>query len=362
MTTTDTPTDAIDPQELEAFAERMLGVINDGCLALLTSVGQRVGLFDTLADLPPSASEEIAAAANVDERYAREWLAGMVTGGIVEYDPETCRYRLPPARAASLTTAAGPNNLAHLTQFITMLAEVHEPIVECFHNGGGVGYEAFDDFHRLMAEDSSAVHDALLIDVIVPLAPELPTRLEAGIDVADLGCGSGHAINLLGQAFPASRFAGFDFSEEAIEAARREADEWGLANVHFEVRDVATLDGDAEYDLITAFDAIHDQAHPARVLHRARQLLREDGVFLMVDVQASSRLEENVDHPLATFGYAISTMHCMTVSLAGDGDGLGTFWGEQLASAMLTEAGLGDIEIHHLDEDIWNAYYVARIS
>lgn len=362
MTTTETPTDSIDPQAAEEFAERMLGVINDGCLALLTSVGHRVGLFDTLADLPPSATEEIAAAANVDERYVREWLAGMVTGGVVEYDPETCRYWLPPARAASLTTAAGPNDLAHLTQFITMLAEVHEPIVECFRNGGGVGYEAFADFHRLMAEDSSAVHDAMLIDPIVPLAPELPARLEAGIDVADLGCGCGHAINLLGRAFPASRFTGFDLSQEAIGAARREADDWGLSNVRFHVRDVTTLDGDTEYDLITAFDAIHDQAHPARVLQRARQLLREGGVFLMVDVQASTRLEENVDHPLATFGYAISTMHCMTVSLAADGDGLGTFWGEQLASAMLTDAGFGDVEVHHLDEDIWNTYYVARLS
>ena len=132
--------------------------------------------------------------------------------------------------------------------------------------------------------------------------------------------------------------------------------------MHFEVRDVAALDETAAFDLITAFDAIHDQAKPAVVLAGIASALRPDGVFLMVDIRASSNVEDNVDHPLGTFLYTASTMHCMTVSLALDGDGLGTVWGEQMATEMLTTAGFESVEIAHIEADITNSYYIARPS
>ena len=135
----------------------------------------------------------------------------------------------------------------------------------------------------------------------------------------------------------------------------------GLKNARFEVRDVASLDETATYDLITAFDAIHDQAKPAVVMANIANALKPGGVFLMVDIRASSRLEDNVEHPLATFLYTASTMHCMTVSLALGGDGLGTVWGEQLATEMLTAAGFGSVEIAHVEADIANSYYIARM-
>jgi SAM-dependent methyltransferase len=190
----------------------------------------------------------------------------------------------------------------------------------------------------------------------------LTERLTAGIEVADIGCGSGHALNLLAEAFPASEFVGFDFSEEAIAAGRREAESAGLGNVRFEVRDVAALDETAAFDLVTAFDAIHDQAKPAVVLAGIASALRPDGVFLMVDIRASSNVEDNVDHPLGTFFCTASTMHCTTVSLALAGDGLGTVWGEQLATEMLTTAGFESVELAHIEADIGNSYYIARLS
>jgi SAM-dependent methyltransferase len=211
-----------------------------------------------------------------------------------------------------------------------------------------------------MAEDSAAVHDAALIDAVLPLVPGLPERLAAGIDVADIGCGSGHAINLMAAAYPNSRFTGYDIAEEGIRVARAEAEAMGLGNARFDVRDVTALDLHERFDLITAFDAIHDQAHPAQALAGIAGALRPDGVFLMVDIRASSNLEENLDLPLAPFLYTASTLHCMTVSLALAGDGLGTMWGEQAARRMLAEAGFARVRVEQVAGDIFNAYYIAQ--
>jgi SAM-dependent methyltransferase len=359
---TDSAAPEVDGRRAEAFAERMLDMLNDGSLAIMTSVGHRVGLFDTLAALPPSTSPAIAEAAGLNERYVREWLGAMATGGIVEYEPSSATYRLPPEHAASLTSAAGPDNLAIQTQYLTLLAGVEPLVIECFRSGGGVPYSEYAEFHRIMAEDSASVQDAALLDVILPLVPGLTDRLREGIDVADIGCGSGHAINLMAQAFPKSRFVGYDFSESAIAAGRREAESMGLGNASFELRDVTKLGLTERFDLITSFDAIHDQAKPAEVLEGIAAALRPDGVYLMVDIKASSHLEENRDHLLGPFLYTVSTMHCMTVSLALDGDGLGTMWGEQKALEMLGDAGFTSTEVTDVEADPINMYVVARKS
>lgn len=348
-----------DQERAEEFANRLVGILNDACAALMTSIGHQTGLFDTMAGLPASTSEEIAAAGGLHERYVREWLAAMTTARFVEHDPVALTYRLPAEHAAWLTTAAGPDDLSRITTFLPMLAEVEQGIVRCFREGGGLPYSAYPRFHATMAEDSSAYLDATLLDKVVPLVPGLRERLAAGIDVADIGCGQGHAVNLLAQAFPASRFTGYDFSEEAIASARAEAAGLGLPNAEFVVRDVATPGRAAAYDLVTAFDAIHDQAHPATVLANIRSELRPGGTFLMVDIKASSVLADNLDKPFSTFLYTASTMHCMTVSLGLDGDGLGTAWGEQLAVRMLGEAGFTEVEVRQLETDPFNNYYVA---
>ena len=351
---------ALDPVAAEEFGERMVGVLNDACLALMTSIGHRVGLFDAMAGRPAATSSEIAEAAGLQERYVREWLAAMTTSGVVEHDPASATYRLPPEHAACLTRAAGPENLAVQAQYIGLLGSVEPAVAECFRAGGGVPYSAYGEFHRMMAEDSATVHDAALVGAVLPLVPGLPERLRAGVEVADVGCGSGHAVNLMAREFPASRFTGYDFSEEGIAVARREAQDMGLANARFEVRDAAELGVEGRFDLVTAFDAIHDQARPDAVLAGIARSLRPDGVFLMVDIRAESAVGDNLDHPLGTFLYTISTMHCMTVSLALGGAGLGTAWGRSTATRMLAEAGFGSVEIAEIDEDFVNDYYIAR--
>lgn len=350
----------LDATRLEEFGERMAGIINDGLLALSISIGHQTGLFDTMAGLAPSTSVEIADAAGLQERYVREVLGALTTGGIVTYDGATRSYALPAEHAAMLTRAAGVDNLGAMTQFVGILGAVEQDVVRCFREGGGVPYASFPTFQRQLGEMTKDTVDATLLDGTLELVPGLRDRLEQGIDVADIGCGSGYAINVLGRAFPASRFTGLDFSEEAIEAARAQAAEWGIDNVTFEVRDVTNLDATGAFDLITTFDAVHDQAAPERVLRGISDALRPDGVYLCVDVGASSHLEENLDHPLGPAIYTISTMHCMTVSLALDGAGLGAAWGEQTALEMLRDAGFTSVTTEHVEGDIVNVYYVAR--
>jgi len=355
-----TATGAYDPARAEAFMGRLVETLNGAGLALMTSIGHRTGLFDTLAVLPPVTSAQLATEAGLDERYVREWLGAMTTGGVVEHDPEAGTFALPPEHAAWLTRSAGPDNLAVPSQFIAVLAGVEDGIVHCFRNGGGVPYAAYGRFHEVMAEESGLTVVGALEAHYLPRVPGLTDRLEAGIDVLDVGCGSGRAVNRLARLYPNSRFTGYDLSEEGVGRARAEAAEAGITNARFEVRDVTRLEEAAGFDLITAFDAIHDQARPDLVLAGVARTLRPGGTFLMQDIRASSHVHHNVDHPLGTYLYTISCMHCMTVSLAQGGMGLGAVWGRETAERMLGEAGFADVAVHEMEHDPINYLYIAR--
>ncbi|MFC0602358.1 class I SAM-dependent methyltransferase [Streptomyces palmae] len=347
-----------DPAACEAFAGRMAQVFNDGCLAFLSSVGHQTGLFDAMRTMSPTTSTDLARACDLDERYVREWLGGMVVGRFVDYDPQSGTYVLPPEHAASLTRAAGTRNLAEATQYLALMGEVEERVVEACRQGGGVPYSAYPRFRRLQAEASAQVIDAALVDGVLPMADDLTDRLRQGIDAIDIGTGRGHAVHTLARAFPKSRFRGIDICEEGIAAARRGAAELGLRNTDFAVADAAELTG--RYDLVTAFDVIHELAHPTRTLAAVSRALRPDGLFLMADVAASSALEENIDHPLGPTLYALSLFHCMTVSLGQGGEGLGAAWGERAALSKLAEAGFTEVRTHQVDGDVLNRYYLAR--
>jgi 2-polyprenyl-3-methyl-5-hydroxy-6-metoxy-1,4-benzoquinol methylase len=349
-------TQQIDTAKAEEFAGEVIGVLNGGMTSLLVSIGHRLGLFDRLAELPPSTSEEIATATGYDERYVREWLRGLTVAGFIRHDAAGDTYELPAEHAAAITRAAGPDNLAMLAQYVGLLADVEDGVIECFRHGGGVPYSAFPRFQSLQAEETAQVFDAALVDGVIPIVPGLRKRLERGIDAVDVGCGQGHAINVLAKAFPNSRFTGRDISEEGIAAGRQEADALGLSNARFEQASVTDLGG--EYDLITAFDVIHDLADPAGALAAIARSLKPGGTFLMVDIAGSSDVDGNAEHPLGPALYTVSLMHCMTVSLAQDGAGLGTMWGEQLAQQMLAEAGFKNVSVERVEGDILNVYYV----
>jgi SAM-dependent methyltransferase len=353
-------TDDFDTRKADAFAADVLAILNRGALALMLSIGHRAGLFDALHRRGFLTSEELADEAGLHERYVREWLGAMATGGIVEYEPATGRFRLPPEHAAVLTREARPRNLAATAQWISLLAGVEDQVLDCFERGGGVPYSAYERFHQVMAESSDQTTVAALEEAIVPLVPGLRAALERGIDVLDVGSGSGGVVHALACRFPRSRFTGYELSAGAVAEARAVAADLRLPNVHFEVRDVADLELREAFDLVTAFDAIHDQARPATVLRAIARALRRDGVFLMQEVHGSSRIEEDAKLPLAPFLYTVSCLHCTPVSLADGGAGLGAMWGAERATRMLEEAGFTKLEVHRLPHDLLNQYYVAR--
>ncbi len=352
----------LDAEIAAAFGERITRLVNDGLLSVMVSIGHRTRLFDTMAGMPPATSAEIAEAADLEERYVREWLAAMATGGIVRFDPERHTFHLPPERAMYVTRAGGPMNAAAWTSFVGFLAPVEDRIVDCFRNGGGLTYDDYPGFVKAMAIQSRRMFDATLVDGTIPVVTGLKERLESGIDVADVGCGAGHAVNLLARAFPASRFTGIDILEEGLELGRAESQEWGLTNTSFERSDASELGIESAFDFVTTFVAIHDQTRPRDVLRGIARSLRPGGVYLCVDSGLSSDLADNLDHDMAPFQYSISTLHCMAVALAAGGEGIGEGFGGPLAPELLAEAGFGDVRLHQPGWHPGFDYYECRVG
>lgn len=351
------------PAAAPAFEDRLVSALNEAGMLLMISIGHRTGLLESLSGGQACSTAELAQhAGGLNERYVREWLGAMVASGVVELDPVQQRYWLPEAHATALSSR-GEVNMAVFAQYVPVLGAVEDDIVERFRRGGGMPYSRYARFHELMAEDSAQTVLGALFDAILPLAPELPGRLEAGIDVLDAGCGRGKALLAMAERFPASRFIGYDLSAEAIAWATREAQRLHLPNIAFEKRDLSDFADSAEperFDLVTTFDAIHDQADPQGLLRGIYRSLRPGGVYLAQDIRSSGNHHDDRDHPLGAFLYAISCLHCMPVSLGQGGAGLGAMWGRPLARQYLASSGFSSVQLHELAHDIQNDFYVCR--
>lgn len=351
---------AFDQAEAEAFADKTLSILNHGAIAAMIAIGHRSGLFDVLAGLPAATSATIANAAELDERYVREWLAVMVTGGIVTYAPKGRTYALPAEHAACLTRDGALGNLAVYGQFVALLGSLQDKILERLESGEGLHYHDYPHFHGMMAEDSGQTVTAQLFDTVLPLVDGIAERLEAGIDVLDAGCGRGGALIAMATRYPNSRFVGYDLGEDAIRYAEGAARGAGLTNIRFEARDLTGYDERERFDFITTFDAVHDQKDPAGLVHGLFGALKPGGVYLMQDIGGSAYLENNLDFPLAAFLYAVSMTHCMPVSLGQGGAGLGTMWGWETAEAFLKDAGFTSVACNRLPHDPMNVWFVSR--
>jgi SAM-dependent methyltransferase len=348
----------VDEAGTREFGDALIDTYSGAVMTYLIAVGHETGLFEAAAGGRGS-SGELAERAHLNERYVREWLGAMTTGGVFTYDADTATYELPAEHAAGLTGRRA-SNAAPMSRSLIHFATLLPRLIECFRHGGGISYDEFrPQFTDRMDDLWRRIYDEQLLDGFIAPVAGLAERLDAGIAVADIGCGSGHAINLLARTYPASRFVGYDIATDAIVTATAEAETIGLSNSRFEVLDVNQLPSRPTLDLITAFDAIHDQPDPASVLSAIRHALADDGVFLMIDFKFSSKLEENLENPFAPLYYGISTMHCLTVSLAEGGAGLGTVWGIQTARRMLADAGFSAVEV--LDSPRpQNCIYVCR--
>ncbi|WP_019874309.1 class I SAM-dependent methyltransferase [Sporichthya polymorpha] len=354
---TDTVHASFDTARAEEFGGRVFEMVSSSVVVMMIDLAARTGLLDALV-AGSGTSDDLATRAGLQERYVRECLGSLVAGGIVDYDATARSYSIPAEHAACLT-GGGPTDLAPMARMATVMAPHVPAVATAFREGGGVPYEAFrPEFTVTMDLLSRGLLDGHLLQDILPTAG-LVEQFRAGARVADIGCGTGHAINLMAGEFPASTFTGFDFSAEAVDAGRKEAAELGLSNATFEVRDVSTLP-EGSFDVVFAIDSIHDQRDPAGVLRAVHDALAPGGTFVMIDIKANSALEDNLDNPFAPLLYGISTLHCMTVSLALGGAGLGTVWGEQTARTMLAEAGFEVLAVHDVPDDPLDSVYVSR--
>ncbi len=358
-------------EKQEIFSQKMIGILNAGALNLALAVGYRTGLFDVMDRFDsPQSPEKIAEISGLNERYIREWLGIMVTGGIAELTMDADGnplYFLPKEHGNLLTRWAGSSNLGVYTQEIPLLTVcAMEGVIRGFETGDGVPYSAYPRFQAFMSELGNAKHRRVLTDIFIPSVDggKLLILLKKGIRVCDLGCGEGVAPILMAEAFPHSTFVGIDIDEDVIRNAREAAAVRALDNIEFAVRDAATLTGDPQwensFDYVTAFDAIHDQTDPGGALRGVRHILCPGGAFSMVDIAAGSEHADNMAHPMAPFLYTVSLMHCMPVGLVSRGAGLGMMWGRQKAETMLREAGFREINVSEIPQDSFNLHYFCR--
>jgi hypothetical protein len=221
--------------DADACFERLVTVLNGGMLALVISVGERVGLFETMRSLLASTSAQVATAAGLDERYVREWLAALTAGGIVIHDPAAETFELPPGYAEALSRGFGrPESIAGICQHVAMLGKVEDRITEHFRQGGGVPYDAYEQLWGAGESYDLDALDPMMVDHVLSLLPGIGERLGAGIDVADVGCGWGAQLNLLARRYPASRFVGFELADaSALRTAQLVAERHRLRNVRF---------------------------------------------------------------------------------------------------------------------------------
>lgn len=350
----------LEPQiSADVYASRIGRTLNNGFVSLMISIGHRTRLFDAMASLPPSTSNDIAVAAGLTERYVREWLAGMTMARIVQYDVRTGTFFLPIEYAAVLSRGAGTGNLAPAAQMLSLLADLEDLVVAGFHGGGGVMPEAYGRLHTLLADEKRQHVDEEYVEALLELMPGLDLRLASGGCVLDAGCGDGAVLMILARMFPRSAFRGYDISHESIDRANERVEEAGLQNIEFVVGDVASLDEPRSYDLVLALESIHEQAFPRLVLRNIANALKRDGVFLMQEVASSSHLARNAENPYAPMLYALSLMHAVPVALAQDGEALGRMWGEERARQMLTEAGFTKTRFDEIASDPLRYYCVA---
>ena len=349
----------------DAFARRVLEIINDGALALLMSIGHRTGLFDVMAERPPSTVEQIAQAAGLNEPCLSEWLEAMAKAGIVSHDPDRSTYELPPEHAESLSRAASRGNLAALAEYIPLLGTSEDRIVQGFEKGGHIPYDARASFRELLSKatkESDRAVVATLVDSIFPLVPGLVEALRSRVDVLDIGCGSGRAVNLMARAFPRSRFWGYDSVERHIDRAMWRAFELGLTNAHFELKDVADLQEVDRFDFITDFDTVREQPRPKAVLQNIARALRPAGIFLMQEVAVSKEVDESFGLPADSPLYTVTSMQRMAEGLAEGNEVSGAFRSEQGLKSLLLAAGFDSVTTRRLPHHVYNCYFIATKS
>lgn len=346
----------MDRAKIDAFLDRFVELASGATTIGLLALADRSGLSRHLAGIGDGTAEELAQGAGLELRYVEEIMSGLAAAGVVDYHPGSERFELAPEHALFIADESSPYFMGGFLDILPAVLARVDDVARATVEGGGVGFEEFgDDIVRGIDRGNSPSQRTFLLSRWLPAVPGLVAGLEKGIRAADVGCGSGTAALLIARAFPNSRVFGFDLAAESISNARSRGK--GLDNLEFLENDVGEIPTEPPFDLITSFDVIHDLADPLAGMRRIRQALAGDGVYLMMEPNASSRLEDNLT-PRGAMLYGISTLHCMTQSLAVGGAGLGTAWGRERAAGMAEEAGFGSFRPLNDITNKFSAFYL----
>lgn len=343
--TTQLDAPALDLERVEAFATKVAIDQATASHALLTYLGDRLGLWRTLASLGPATSEQLAQRAGLSERYVREWLGAHTAGGYVHHDPLDETFSLPAEHAVVLAEDEGPASQVAGFEVTAAIWAASDRLAHAYVTGDGVGWHEHDPrlFTGVDRFFRNLYRTSLLTEWL-PTVDGLVGRLEAGLRVIDVGCGLGSATIQLAEAFPASTFVGLDYHEESIRLATAAALEAGVADrVRFEVGDATSYaDG---YDLVCFFDAVHDMGDPVGALRHARGALTEGGEVFAVEPFAHDRLEDAVDSPVALSYFTASSALCVPNSVSQGGAALGAQAGPERLLSVFADAGFTDARV-----------------
>lgn len=353
----------VDPDRLKQFAKHVFGALEGAMTSAMICLGDRLGLYRSLAEHGGAlSSAELAERSGLHERWVREWLHAQGAAGVLEYRGDG-RFALSPEGAAVLADESHPAFGCGMFDSLPRTLQVVDQLPDAFRTGIGLDYDAFGpDGARGVERGFAPWYRALLVPKALPCVEGLVPALEAGIQVADVGCGGGVALIEMGRAFPRSRFHGYDLSKHALERAEANRREAGLENVAFHDVREEPLPQDGRFGFVTTFDCLHDMTDPASVMHQIRAALADDGVWLIADIKAKDGYEANVEkNPMAAMMYGTSVLTCMSSALSEPGGlGLGTLGlHEELARRMTQAAGFTRFEPLDLGHPV-NAFYVVR--
>jgi len=330
----------VNEQKLNAFIEKAVTDLAASYGGVMIGLGHKLGLYKAMAGAGPLSPREVAKRAGCAERYVREWLNSQAAGGYVNYHTSSETYELSPEQAMVLADENSAVFLPPAWEVPVSMWFDEDKSIEAFRTGRGIGWDEHDArLYRGCAAFYRTAYQGQLVSDWLPALESATEKLQAGAKIADVGCGHGHSTIIMAEAFPESRFWGFDFHPGSIDAARRNAMERGVSHrVTFEIADAKNY-GSETFDLICFFDCLHDMGDPVGAACHARESLSKDGSVMLVEPYASDRLEDNLN-PIGRLYYSASTTLCCAHSLSEDvGLALGAQAGEKKLASVFKKAG-----------------------
>jgi 2-polyprenyl-3-methyl-5-hydroxy-6-metoxy-1,4-benzoquinol methylase len=353
----------MDADQLKLYSFQLFTKLEGAVTAGMIHLGDQLGLYRALRDAArPITTQELADATGTIERWVREWAFNQAASRMIQSHPDGT-FSLSEEAAAVLADPDHPAFGMGMFHRLPQTMKALDHVRDSFRTGVGHDYDSHGPEGAVGIERSfEPWNRAFLVPVVLPALDGVLEKLEAGAEVADVGCGAGSAVLLMASTYPASTFTGYDISQHALARARTKLDAAPFENVEFHDPRNRALPGDRSLDLVCTFDCIHDMAHPQEVIEAIHASLKPDGTWLLVDIKALDTFEENVrKNPMASLMYGISVLSCMSSALSEPGGlGLGTLGlSEHTAQRMALDAGFTRFRRLDIDHSV-NAFYEVR--